>query len=153
MCVVFYLHVFICYVLLLLLLYSSLILPLPQNVIDYLLDDGTLVVSGRYEATDTLAHTLIINTLIINTLILPFSLLWVTYVRSHKWRCKYHVKIQSHLRVSSFGVVLAEWLTRPAVFANPDVKKLRGVHVAGDTGWSCCYGDKLICCFSSLQWP
>uniref|UniRef100_A0A3B4XQD4 Translation initiation factor eIF2 assembly protein n=1 Tax=Seriola lalandi dorsalis TaxID=1841481 RepID=A0A3B4XQD4_SERLL len=28
---------------------KSLILPLPQNVIDYLLDDGTLVVSGRYE--------------------------------------------------------------------------------------------------------
>lgn len=27
---------------------SSLILPLPQNVIDYLLDDGTLVVAGRY---------------------------------------------------------------------------------------------------------
>ena len=25
----------------------SLILPLPQNVIEYLLDDGTLVVSGR----------------------------------------------------------------------------------------------------------
>uniref|UniRef100_A0A665U4U6 Translation initiation factor eIF2 assembly protein n=1 Tax=Echeneis naucrates TaxID=173247 RepID=A0A665U4U6_ECHNA len=30
---------------------KSLILPLPQNVIDYLLDDGTLVVSGRYEST------------------------------------------------------------------------------------------------------
>lgn len=29
-------------------LFLSLILPLPQNVIDYLLDDGTLVVSGRY---------------------------------------------------------------------------------------------------------
>ncbi|XP_066561131.1 translation initiation factor eIF2 assembly protein [Amia ocellicauda] len=28
---------------------KSLILPLPQNVIDYLLDDGTLVVSGREE--------------------------------------------------------------------------------------------------------
>ncbi|XP_041059425.1 cell division cycle protein 123 homolog [Carcharodon carcharias] len=28
----------------------SIILPLPQNVIDYLLDDGTLVVSGRNEA-------------------------------------------------------------------------------------------------------
>lgn len=27
----------------------SIILPLPKNVIDYLLDDGTLVVSGRYE--------------------------------------------------------------------------------------------------------
>uniref|UniRef100_A0A7N6AY50 Translation initiation factor eIF2 assembly protein n=1 Tax=Anabas testudineus TaxID=64144 RepID=A0A7N6AY50_ANATE len=32
---------------------KSLILPLPQNVIDYLLDDGTLVVSGRYEHTHT----------------------------------------------------------------------------------------------------
>uniref|UniRef100_A0A7N8YM37 Translation initiation factor eIF2 assembly protein n=1 Tax=Mastacembelus armatus TaxID=205130 RepID=A0A7N8YM37_9TELE len=31
---------------------KSLILPLPQNVIDYLLDDGTLVVSGRYEWSD-----------------------------------------------------------------------------------------------------
>uniref|UniRef100_A0A8C6PIS0 Translation initiation factor eIF2 assembly protein n=1 Tax=Nothobranchius furzeri TaxID=105023 RepID=A0A8C6PIS0_NOTFU len=30
---------------------KSQILPLPQNVIDYLLDDGTLVVSGRYEST------------------------------------------------------------------------------------------------------
>uniref|UniRef100_A0A3Q2CA00 Translation initiation factor eIF2 assembly protein n=1 Tax=Cyprinodon variegatus TaxID=28743 RepID=A0A3Q2CA00_CYPVA len=30
---------------------KSLILPLPQNVIDYLLDDGTLVVSGRYDIT------------------------------------------------------------------------------------------------------
>uniref|UniRef100_A0A4W3J4I9 Translation initiation factor eIF2 assembly protein n=1 Tax=Callorhinchus milii TaxID=7868 RepID=A0A4W3J4I9_CALMI len=28
----------------------SVILPLPQNVIDYLMDDGTLVVSGRNEA-------------------------------------------------------------------------------------------------------
>ncbi|XP_067915650.1 translation initiation factor eIF2 assembly protein isoform X1 [Heterodontus francisci] len=28
----------------------SIVLPLPQNVIDYLLDDGTLVVSGRNEA-------------------------------------------------------------------------------------------------------
>ncbi|XP_039617221.1 cell division cycle protein 123 homolog [Polypterus senegalus] len=28
---------------------KSLILPLPQNVIDYLLDDGTLVISGRDE--------------------------------------------------------------------------------------------------------
>ncbi|XP_043570091.1 cell division cycle protein 123 homolog isoform X1 [Chiloscyllium plagiosum] len=28
----------------------SVILPLPQNVIDYLLDDGTLVISGRNEA-------------------------------------------------------------------------------------------------------
>uniref|UniRef100_A0A8C4ZCQ7 Translation initiation factor eIF2 assembly protein n=1 Tax=Gadus morhua TaxID=8049 RepID=A0A8C4ZCQ7_GADMO len=30
---------------------KSLILPLPQNVIDYLLDDGTLVVSGRQRHT------------------------------------------------------------------------------------------------------
>uniref|UniRef100_A0A3B3XBS9 Translation initiation factor eIF2 assembly protein n=1 Tax=Poecilia mexicana TaxID=48701 RepID=A0A3B3XBS9_9TELE len=36
---------------------KSLILPLPQNVIDYLLDDGTLVVSGRYEITQTHTHT------------------------------------------------------------------------------------------------
>lgn len=27
--------------------FPSVILPLPQNVKDYLLDDGTLVVSGR----------------------------------------------------------------------------------------------------------
>lgn len=37
-------------------LFSSLILPLPQNVIDYLLDDGTLVVSGRYQTTHTHTH-------------------------------------------------------------------------------------------------
>uniref|UniRef100_A0A8C5EVE1 Translation initiation factor eIF2 assembly protein n=1 Tax=Gouania willdenowi TaxID=441366 RepID=A0A8C5EVE1_GOUWI len=36
---------------------KSLILPLPQNVIDYLLDDGTLVVSGRCEHTHTHTHT------------------------------------------------------------------------------------------------
>uniref|UniRef100_A0AAX7U7G9 Translation initiation factor eIF2 assembly protein n=1 Tax=Astatotilapia calliptera TaxID=8154 RepID=A0AAX7U7G9_ASTCA len=36
---------------------KSLILPLPQNVIDYLLDDGTLVVSGRYQTTHTHTHT------------------------------------------------------------------------------------------------
>ncbi|XP_072327103.1 translation initiation factor eIF2 assembly protein isoform X1 [Scyliorhinus torazame] len=33
----------------------SIILPLPQNVIDYLLDDGTLVVSGRIE-TPSCSH-------------------------------------------------------------------------------------------------
>uniref|UniRef100_A0A3Q2QVV1 Translation initiation factor eIF2 assembly protein n=1 Tax=Fundulus heteroclitus TaxID=8078 RepID=A0A3Q2QVV1_FUNHE len=36
---------------------KSLILPLPQNVIDYLLDDGTLVVSGRYDVTQTHTYT------------------------------------------------------------------------------------------------
>uniref|UniRef100_A0A669DGM2 Translation initiation factor eIF2 assembly protein n=1 Tax=Oreochromis niloticus TaxID=8128 RepID=A0A669DGM2_ORENI len=36
---------------------KSLILPLPQNVIDYLLDDGTLVVSGRYQNTNTHERT------------------------------------------------------------------------------------------------
>ncbi|CAB1345863.1 unnamed protein product [Coregonus sp. 'balchen'] len=30
---------------------KSLILPLPQNVIDYLLDDGTLVVSGGLQSS------------------------------------------------------------------------------------------------------
>uniref|UniRef100_A0A3Q3J7U9 Translation initiation factor eIF2 assembly protein n=1 Tax=Monopterus albus TaxID=43700 RepID=A0A3Q3J7U9_MONAL len=36
---------------------KSVILPLPQNVIDYLLDDGTLVVSGRYAPPPTHTHT------------------------------------------------------------------------------------------------
>ncbi|KAL7828188.1 hypothetical protein AOLI_G00313400 [Acnodon oligacanthus] len=36
---------------------KSLILPLPQNVIDYLLDDGTLVVSGSSENSTQRSQT------------------------------------------------------------------------------------------------
>ncbi len=80
-------------------LHFSVILPLPQNVIDYLLDDGTLVVSGRYVATHTRTRTRT-RTRTHYGDVFWFFVSYSFCVHELKW--KYHIRVHLHLRSSPF---------------------------------------------------